>query len=306
MADAFRKLMAPASGQIPGRPAKKGEGKPAAVRKRSGSESIHEGSVSKRPSISSSTHSAGSDEMGTPRRTSVAGFLNSLSATEAVSLERVMRSALRDRIKIVPTLSKEHLDVVRSLRGSDDGTTHPGTWWVDLCQCEIVELKSPDHPRWQVDLNGAGKSSNVAKVREVLSAESFGRLEETSTEGNKRMVKLPCHHVAYNADLSRRDTAPLPLDAGAGGSISHTCDKTGCVRVRHLECTPLHISNLYRQRCQGPSLLVFQGVIVQEIPCPHGKGGSLEERLQNSCVGAVQVHPLTDAAVGSIMSVLAN
>ena len=119
------------------------------------------------------------------------------------------------------------------------------------------------------------------------------------------MVKLPCHHVAYNADLLRRGTAPLPLDAGAGGSLSHTCDKRGCVRVSHLEVTSEHRDNLNRQRCQGPSLLVFRGVIVQERPCAHAQGERHEERLRNSCVGSLRLHTLTDASAGAIASILA-
>lgn len=306
MADAFQRLMTPAAGQIPGRPAKKGEGKPATARKRSGSASIQDGVRSKRASTDSSAHSADSSETGTPRRTSVAGFLNSLSAEEATALDRVMRSALQSRITATSSLSEEVRQQLEPLRGLEDGSTHDGSWWVDLCKCEIVGLKSEDHPRWQVDLNGTGKSSNVAMVREILSAQSFSLFQAASTEGVKKVVKLPCHHVAYNADLSRRGTAPLPLDAGAGGSLSHTCDKTGCVRVRHLEVTSEHITNLYRQRCQGPSLLVFRGVIVQERPCAHAQGGTQEELLCNSCLGSVQVHTLTDASAGAIASLLAT
>lgn len=306
MADAFQKLMTPASGQIPDRPEKKGKGKAATARKRSGSSSIQDGARSKRASTDSTTHSADSDETGTPRRTSVAGFLNSLSAVEAVNLDRVMRSALSSRIAATSTLSEDVRQDLQLLRGLPDGTTHDGAWWVDLCRCEIVDLKSDDHPRWQVDLNGAGATSNVARVRDVLTAQSFHLFQSASTEGTKKMVKLPCHHVAYNADLSRRGMAPLPLDAGAGGSLSHTCDKRGCVRVIHLEVTSEHAKNLIRQRCQGPCLLVFQGVIVQEFPCPHGEGGTQEERLRNSCVGSVQMYTLTDASVGAIMSILAN
>jgi hypothetical protein len=307
MADAFRRLMTPASGPIPGRPAKKSEGTKGSARKRSAPESILDGGdASKRVLTDSSAHSADRDEAGSPRRTSVAGFLNSLSSEEAVALDRVMRSALGGRISATSSLNDETRQLLLPLTGLEDGSTHDGSWWVDLCKCEIVGLKSDDHPRWQVDLNGTGRSCNVALVREILSAQSFSLFQAASTEGAKKVVKLPCHHVSYNADLSRRDTAPLPLDAGAGGSISHTCDKTGCVRVSHLEVTGEHKSNLYRQRCQGPSLLVFRGVIVQERPCAHGKGETREEQLLNSCVGSVQVHTLTDASAGAIVSLLAT
>ena len=305
MADAFQKLMTPASGLIPDRPGPKGKGKAATTRKRSGSSSIQEGVVAKRASTDSSAQSADRNEVSPTRRTSVAGFLNSLSAAEASSLDCVMRSALKSRIAAASTLSVSVRSQLQSLRGLEGGLTHDGSWWVDLCKCEIVELKSDDHPRWQVDLNGAGRSSNVALVRGVLTAQSFSLFEAASTEGVKKVVKLPCHHVAYNADLSRRDTAPLPLDAGAGGSISHSCDRRGCVRVSHLEVTSEHADNLSRQRCQGPSLLVFRGVIVQERPCAHGRGGSHEAQLRNSCAGNVQLHTLTDASAEAIVSILA-
>lgn len=110
--------------------------------------------------------------------------------------------------------------------------------------------------------------------------------------------------MAYNADLSRRDTAPLPLNAGAGGSLSHLCDKRGCVRVSHLEVTSEHATNLARQRCRGPSLLVFRGRIVQEHLCAHAQGGTREELLRNSCLGSLQLHVLTDESAGAIMSLL--
>jgi len=253
--------------------------------------------------------SAGSRPQSPAPRTSVAGFLNSLSATEAQALDRVMRSALSGKITAPSTLSQEVRLQLQPLRGVEledggDHTTHDGSWWVDLCKCEIVGISSDDHPRWQVDVNGAGSASNVVKVRDVLSAQAFSLFKTAATAGAKKVVKLPCHHVAYNADLSRRVTAPLPLNAGAGGSLSHLCDKKGCVRASHLEVASEHASNLSRQRCRGPTLLVFRDTIVQEHPCAHAQGATHEELLRNSCLGALSIFSLTDASAGAIMSLL--
>lgn len=181
--------MTPGSGKAPDRPAPASGGKTR--RKRSGSNSLVEESAAKRASTEDSTDSATSRSVP---RTSVAGFLNSLSAEEAQALDRVMRSALRSKLTTDSTLSDDVRQQLLAFRGMEleDGFTHDGSWWVDLCKCEIVGILSDDHPRWQVDINGAGRTSNVALVREILTAQSFSLFKATSTEGTKKVVKFNC------------------------------------------------------------------------------------------------------------------
>lgn len=246
----------------------------------------------------------GSSATGKISGPSGASFLNSLSSAEIQSLARLMRKQMSPR----PTTSwsTATTDRVKAFRASPDGSTHPGSWWIDLCKCELVggsDVK--DHPRWQVDIEARGSKAVVLEVEKALSVERLADFKALASAGAKKMVKLQAHHVALSADLSRRDTAPLPLNAGSGGSISHLCDRTGCVRVCHLEITPIHKKNLDRQRCRGPKLVVFQGVIVQEEPCAHAQVGlSPEARLSNSCLAHVNIVELTDGGAYAVLSIL--
>lgn len=233
-----------------------------------------------------------------------ASFLNSLSNAEIQSLASLMRKQMSPRPTM--TWSTATTDQVKAFTASPDGSTHPGSWWIDLCKCELVggsDIK--DHPRWQIDIEARGSKAVVLEVEKVLSVERLADFKALASAGAKKMVKLQAHHIALSADLSRRDAAPLPLNAGAGGSISHLCDRTGCVRVCHLEITPVHKKNLDRQRCRGPTLLVFRGVIIQEQPCAHAQAGlSPEARLMNSCLAHVNVVELSESGACAIQSVL--
>lgn len=318
MPNAFDKLMTPGSGRTPDRPVPANGGKTSigttssAGQKRSSTTPLVEDEGQAGPSkklkvlAHSADRSSGSSESPV-RRTSVAGFLNSLTDDEARALDRVMRSSLSSRIAATPILSAVVRQQLLSLRGLEDGSTHDGWWWANLTSCEVVGISSgADHPRWQIDIDGAGIASNMTLVKGILSEHSLDSLKASATTGAKKVVKLPCHHVAYNADLSRRDTAPLPLNAGAGGSLSHLCDRKGCVRASHLEVANEHASNLQRQRCQGPSLLVFRGVIVQETSCVHAQGATELARLQNSCLGSLRLDILGESSARAVSSILGS
>jgi hypothetical protein len=131
-------------------------------------------------------------------------------------------------------------------------------------------------------------------------------------------LRAGVHHVAYAAHPARAE-APIPENAGAGGSISHNCDTQGCCKIQHLEATPKHQDNMDRQRCSGVTLITYKGVIVQEIPCAHGKttsllpGGldldaftaddiALHNRIRTSCIGlrVIELDERCIAAVGDI------
>jgi hypothetical protein len=127
-------------------------------------------------------------------------------------------------------------------------------------------------------------------LKKAISPEAWQVLRDYTS-----YLKVEAHHIAYNASLNR-ETAPIPSNVGAGGSISHLCDEIGCCKASHLEATRAHKDNMARQRCGGIILLHFQGVIVQEIPCPHGQrpGLDLESQLLRSCVNKLNMIELGD------------
>lgn len=264
-------------------------------RKRSNSASDDDKPPSKSLRTSDSPSTTGEKAI----KTSAAEFLNNLSSSEATNLDAEMRSAIT--ITVTSSLLPSVQQSLTGLTGRDDGETHSGAWWLALYRCEIVGIAGNDHPRWQIDTNGTGPGSNMTKVRRALTLASLAIFRTLASAGTKKIVKLNCHHVAVNADLLRRSAAPLPLDAGSGGSVSHLCDVRGCIRAAHLEVTPLHLNNLVRQRCQGPCLIVFGGIIVQETPCPHGRGASHEERLRNSCLGKLMLCSLDHGAAMAVV-----
>lgn len=181
-----------------------------------------------------------------------------------------------------------------------DGVTHDGNWWLSLLQCEVIELSTSDHPRWQIDVQATGRSANMTELRAILSPGAIRTFESLATSGSKKVVRLQCHHVAYNADPARRVTAPIPVDVGAGASISHLCDRRGCIRAGHLETANEHITNLDRQRCRGAWVLVYRNTIIMERPCGHGRGENVEETLRNSCLSSLQVDVLTDESAETV------
>jgi len=263
-----------------------GVGQAKASAKRPSSNELE--SVAKRSKHSSSTHSAD----GEPGKLTGADFLNSLAEDEARGLNDLMQ-------KVGPPvraciLSDELYQLVSGLQAAP-GSERDGKWWTDYLTCEAYGKPDvKDHPRWQIDVHSS--DGLVHRVEKVLSVEAFAMFKSLATAGDKSMVKLQRHHVALNADRSRSDGPLIPSDSGKGGSVSHLCDRKGCVRACHLETAIVHKTNLARQRCQGVVLLCFQGVIVQEQPCAHAQAGdgSLTSRLQNSCLGNISVLALSD------------
>lgn len=210
-----------------------------------------------------------------------AEYLAGLSYEDARALHRVFRNK-------VGVIIKSHLpaDLQARLRVFENRVdpTRLGRWYLDHLSCELVRSSSTAicHPRWQVRLDG-GPSSVAGALRVALSDGAWQALSRLTN-----YAKIMAHHIAYNAD-SRRVAAPIPLNVGAGGSISHLCDEVGCVKQSHLESTPVHRDNMDRQRCRGILLLVFRDVIVEETPCSHGRGrgGSLALDILASCTKVV-------------------
>ena len=192
-----------------------------------------------------------------------------------------------------------------------DGSTHSGAWWLELCTCENLYgayVNGNGHPIWQFSYPYTAKAKSSAqadnvglRVQKLLSEESFGTLEATgNTAGGSKKFKLHCHHVSLNADLARRDTVPLPLDAGRGSSVDRQCDGRFCVKRWHVKVTPLHRDNLSRQRCPGVSLLAFWDEIIQEEPCDHGQGLTKRERLEDSCCRNIRLTVISEESAAIV------
>ena len=229
-------------------------------------------------------------------------WLNSLSLIEAVKLREVMVSLYT--ITLQHFLDDSASDII--LLSNIISPERDGKWYVDIwLSCEIIDLDkgSPTvHPRWQLDVGST--QGMIERVRRFLSAGSWNNLRAIP-QGKRRQVKLMAHHVSYNAQ-SLRERAPIPLDCGFGGSISHFCDQRGCIKQSHLEATPHHVNNMERQRCSGVRLIIYSGVIVQEVPCPHGeKEPGLTGQLLRSCRKLLIVQ-LTAATLVRVQEVQKN
>ena len=195
-----------------------------------------------------------------------AGWLNQLSDVEARHLDSILNAGSTVRPARGPNArSSDYLRTVsnRLARG------RTGQWWLDWASCRVSSRASSTpgagHPRLQVDIGTTAPGTLGGRIRAVLLPASWEALKGL-TEG--RQVKLQAHHVAYNA-TRQQGHVPIPLNSGQGGSISHFCDVSGCVKPNHLGATPQHVDNMARQRCKGVVLVVLGGEIIAEKLCSH-------------------------------------
>lgn len=224
-----------------------------------------------------------------------ATWLAAMTLPDAQACWKLYRSCkgVRNKCRLDP----QQQEKLTSLRAVDPATGRNGKWYLQHITCEVAELEasSSGHPRWQVRLE-EGPLSVGQRLKRTISARAWESLIAYT-----KYLKVEVHHVAYNADL-RRETAPIPSNVGAGGSISHLCDEVGCCKASHLEATPIHKDNLDRQRCTGILLLHFKDVIVQEVPCSHGqkRGTDLESQLTSSCVQHIQLVEISSGAFAAM------
>lgn len=210
---------------------------------------------------------------------SQAEWLQSLDIVQAQAVYELMCAEKKVSEKL--QCSEEDAQDLVFLQASQ-GSDRDGRWWASWATCEVVDTtaKKKDHPRWDPRLNG-GPQSAGQKLARVVGPKKFGELLALTN-----WAKFQTHHVAYNSD-PRREAEPLPLNAGSGGSVSHLCDERGCIKLCHLESTPVHKANMDRQRCGGVVLVHMNGFILAEQPCVHGvklaDGGSLADRIRLSC-----------------------
>lgn len=217
-----------------------------------------------------------------------ASWLRSLSLEEAKHLYKVCIAG--KQLTSLSRVSESDRAVLARLHAGPTSEGRDGAWYAAWSTCRVVTTteKGTSHPRAQVKLN-QGANSLGGQLKAGLSRKAWETLTQyTST------LKVGYHILAYNA-LPLRETAPVPLNLGSGGSISHPCDERGC--VLHLEATPVHKDNMDRQRCSGVLVMYFRDTIVAEIPCGHGKDrgvdGTLEVQLKKSCI-KVSLFEMTD------------
>jgi hypothetical protein len=200
---------------------------------------------------------------------SVTDWLNSLGSPELEACYTLMCSMVGTTHTSADAIFG--WDDVQTLSAAP--SCHSGRFWSDWVTCYVVNLDaSSGHPRWQIRLrahSGSIPSADSAggRLRGLLSAASWDALQRAPAQ-----VKVPCHHLAVRASGAHPE---LPNDLGHGSSISHLCDRTGCIRKDHLEVEEVHETNLVRQRCRGVTLVVYNHTIVCEVPCPHDAIGAV-------------------------------
>jgi len=232
----------------------------------------------------------------------IAGYLRDLSMEDALALKTLMVQEGKFSYKVQAT--PEDIQKLQTLVGQPMlDTGRDGAWYLNIVTCKIWDTKQSgsDHPRWQVKMTGSGFDTRKARIKQVLSKSAWETLLATFPVTFKPAV----HHIAYNAD-PRREAAPLPLNVGAGGSVSHPCDERGC--IAHLESTPVHGDNMDKQRCKGITLICFKGFIIQEVPCAHGECATplvgeelFEAKILASC-RKVRLLELGGDAVNAVLS----
>jgi hypothetical protein len=219
-----------------------------------------------------------------PGQTTV--WLNSLSAEELREVRDIWLRWLEiDRpgsLSSAVTVTGGECPVTLSCLPGNQPRT--GAWYVSWATCSVATYLGSQHPRWQPTIVKPGTTStplaegNAHSLKDKLAPQKWGRLKNlASTNGQ---VKIPLHHLAFRF---QNPGVQLPANLGHGASISHLCDRHGCVRPEHLELTIQHANNLERQRCMGVALVVGADVIIHEVPCPHGVGLTSEARINSSC-----------------------
>lgn len=209
-------------------------------------------------------------------------WLNSIQYLEAMALNAEMRAAVgfTTNVQISGGSSPVNLSCL-SLN-----EPRSGNWYMDWVQCEIINLAAPatGHPRWQPTIvRGTGATptnptSLGRLIKSHLSTQRWEALKSLATSNGQ--VKIPCHHLAFRVSEPR---VSIPANMGHGSSMSHLCDQRGCIRGEHLQLTNHHVENLERQRCIGVTLIVALDMIIHEIPCSHGIGNNIADKVSTSC-----------------------
>jgi hypothetical protein len=159
--------------------------------------------------------------------------------------------------------------------------------------------KDLGHPRIRITVpKKASTASDMYKQMSLaISAEKIQAFNSLSSpvlsSGGTDQVRLGVHHVAYNAARARPGFQSL-TQCGMGASVSHLCDRVGCVRPEHLEFVSSHGDNTRRQRCRGLTLVIAQSadVIIGEQPCLHAGSPEVTEESLALCCRRLCIVPL--------------
>lgn len=212
-------------------------------------------------------------------------WLNSLNAEELREVLKVWRRWVdteRGGLRYAVAISGgECPETLECLPGNRPRT---GGWYLSWAKCTVAVYIGEQHPRWQPTIVKAGTMETplaegcARKLKGRIATHKWVHLKQIANSNGQ--VKIPLHHLVYR---THNTGVGLPANLGRGASISHLCDRVGCVRPEHLELTARHVANLDRQRCVGVTLIVGADIIVHEVPCPHGVGGTTEALIQSSC-----------------------
>lgn len=236
----------------------------------------------------------------------VVGWLNKLLPEEASAIESALLGTIKVRSEYL--VSGSTVEVLRTLTNTVE-QSRSGAWYAnEFARCTVPVTAAAAHGRYQIKINASSSASQMGVMTQALSRLDTERGSSLLAEfralpgdpdSENAVVKITRHVLAYAAGRSEGD-AEIPLNLGAGSSISHLCDTTGCIEKSHLRVELAHKDNLVRQRCRGVRLTVstWNRRILQEEPCVHGnaKAGdvpssskvmpealSLEDQLLLSC-----------------------
>lgn len=237
-------------------------------------------------------------------------WLNSIPHMSRVRLYQVMYQ-LAQESSLVKRISHIHGDLDwQLLQGYVGGSRSGGAGWVKFATCERIDGwrcgNAGSHARWQPRVISKGRQPAVStvggRIKAALSSEDWEKLCSVVPQGATGQLKLGVHLIAYGAS-EKSTVTPIPLDRGKGSSLSHHCDQQRCISSQHISVASHHVDNLARQRCPGVVLICFNGNIVEERPCVHACGASLEERLGDSCrkVCTILLGKAAAAAVAALL-----
>lgn len=236
----------------------------------------------------------------------VYAWLNSLSDGEALKLHQ--------KINMPESVPKQFLSPKLIERLSKctniSSPERDGAFYLSWLECQISSLAPTtnsegwiSHPRVRINIPQRKQrtSETYSVVSSAVSPEHLQTFELLApskpgvTGYSNRQVRIGVHHIAYNADRGRSNFTTLEK-CGKQNSVSHRCDRCGCVRLDHLEFVTSHGDNNSRQRCRGMILVVDRrdgkDVILQEQPCVHAGSFGITDPTLTACCRRVCIVPL--------------
>jgi len=208
-------------------------------------------------------------------------FLNACNQSELDALFHLISSRTHNWNRCEP--HRAAIEGLCALIVRDNSTgdilveTHRGQWWMDWVECCLFFPKDAPTP-----LAPPNTDQMVQLGRCPIGVRSSIFNE---WKGTSHVVKLFPYHIAFR---QAHAGTLLPNDLGRGSLVSHYCDISGCTRRDHLALTARHVfghvENMERQRCQGATLITFNGIIIKEVPCAHDEAGDFSQSCRKISV----------------------